>query len=255
LRRRGALTIVGVLSGGSRPRFRLPAAGLPQRVLSDPQSLRTAQMIQATLITLLSWLLGSAEPLPVTLAGSAASMERQHLVALLGGYEFLRRPTDVERAVTAGVLVRLEQTPSLALKYPREAAARPEVKHFAERFAREMHAACGERLVLTSLTRPVTRQPRNAHRLSVHPAGMAMDLRVPRSRACRKWLEGALLALEAGGVLDVTKERSPAHYHVALFPERYLAHVGLSAPRRAEVVAAQPVPPAPATPIQYAAPR
>lgn len=213
-------------------------------------------MLQASLTVLFSWFLGAgAEAVPVSLSGSSESMERQHRVAVEHGYEFLRRSTDLRRALEAGELVELEQTSALALKYPRESAAKPELKHFAEHFAERMMEACGDRLVVTSLARPLTRQPRNAHRLSVHPAGMAMDLRRPRQSACRRWLEAALLDLEEKGVLDVTRERSPAHYHVALFPDRYLAHMGLDARRRAEVVAVRPVPPEATDGIPYASPR
>jgi Family of unknown function (DUF5715) len=213
-------------------------------------------MLQASLTVLLSGFLGAGGlDVPVSLSGSSESMERQHLVAIESGYEFLRRPSDVRRAVEARELVVLEPTAALALKYPREAAARPELKHFVERFALRLHEECGERLVVTSLTRPVTRQPRNAHRLSVHPAGMAMDLRVPRSASCRRWLEAALLELEERRVLDVTRERSPAHYHVALFPDRYLAHMGLNAHLRPHVVATRVAPAPAADGIPHATPR
>lgn len=213
-------------------------------------------MLQASFTVLFSWFLGTgADAVPVSLAGSSESMERQHRVAVEHGYEFLHRSTDLRKALEAGELVELAETPALALKYPREAAARPELKHFLERFAREMMEGCGDRLVVTSLTRPLTRQPRNAHRLSVHPAGMAMDLRVPRRSTCRRWLEAALLDLEEKGVLDVTRERSPAHYHVALFPDRYLAHVGLDGRRRPDVVAARASPTPAADGIPYPTPR
>lgn len=215
-------------------------------------------MLQATLSVLLwvFWGTSAEGSIPVSLAGSAASMERQHRIAVASGYEFLRRPADIRRAVEGGELVPLRQSASLALKYPRESVARPEVRHFLSSFANEMRSSCGERLVVTSLTRPITRQPRNAHRLSVHPAGMAIDLRVPGRSRCRKWLERALLELEAEGVLDVTRERSPAHYHVALFPRPYLAHVGLDAPKRVEVVPEITRPAAPSVAsIPYAAPR
>lgn len=212
-------------------------------------------MIQASLTILFCWLFGAGLDVPVSLAGSAASMERQHQVAVQSGYEFLRRPADVRRAVDAGELIRLRSTEALALKHPDEAVARPEVRHFVEGFARTMRDECGERLVVTSLTRPLTRQPRNAHRLSVHPAGMAMDLRVPRTSRCRRWLEKALLDLEERQLLDVTRERSPAHYHVALFPDRYLAYVGLDGSLRPGVVASGLLPGARSGGIPYSAPR
>jgi Family of unknown function (DUF5715) len=218
-------------------------------------------MLHATLTLLLWWFAGSGgsaaeRPVPVSLAGSAESMERQHRVAVESGYAFLRRPADLRQAVQAGDLVPVAQSEALALKYPRESVTRAEVRHFLGGFAREMRAACGQRLVVTSLTRPVTRQPRNAHPLSVHPAGMAMDLRVPSTRRCRTWLESSLLDLERRGVLDVTREYAPAHYHVALFPDRYLAHVGLDGPRRVQVVLGPGAGTAPAAPaLPWSAPR
>jgi hypothetical protein len=54
---------------------------------------------------------------------------------------------------------------------------------------------------------------------------MAVDLRIPQDAAARQWLEETLLNLEAGSLLDVTRERRPPHYHVAVFPEPYEAYV------------------------------
>jgi len=79
--------------------------------------------------------------------------------------------------------------------------------------------------VVTSLTRPTTAQPVNASDRSVHPTGMALDLRTPRTRSCRVWLEGVLLALERAGVAEATLERFPVHYHVAVYPRQYSAYV------------------------------
>jgi len=101
---------------------------------------------------------------------------------------------------------------------------RPTTATFVRRLAAQYRAACGQPLVVTSLTRPLDEQPRNASPLSVHPTGMAVDLRVPADASCRGWLEDALLGLEAKGVLDVTREHHPPHLHVALFPDRYLAY-------------------------------
>jgi hypothetical protein len=63
-----------------------------------------------------------------------------------------------------------------------------------------------------------------------------VDLRVSRNAACRGWLEETLMAMEAEGLLDGIRERSPPHYHVALFPEAYMAHIApiLEAERSAE---------------------
>ena len=84
----------------------------------------------------------------------------------------------------------------------------------------------GEPLVVTSLTRPTDeRQPRNASDRSVHPTGMALDLRYSGDRRCRAWLERVLVDLERAGVLEATLERRPVHYHVAIFPRQYAAYV------------------------------
>ena len=90
---------------------------------------------------------------------------------------------------------------------------------------------------MTSLTRPVDEQPGNAHDRSVYPTGMAVDLRVPRTQQCRDWLNRGLLSLEAAGVLEATRERSPTHYHVAVFPIQYEQYVErLQSRRRSYVV-------------------
>ena len=102
--------------------------------------------------------------------------------------------------------------------------ALPEARLFIERVSAQYRRACHERLVVTSLTRPLSHQPRNASDRSVHPTGMAIDLRRPHGR-CRAWLESVLLSLEAGGVLEATVERRPPHYHVVVFPKPYAAYV------------------------------
>jgi hypothetical protein len=111
--------------------------------------------------------------------------------------------------------------------------SRDAVKLFVERLARDYRAATGDRLVVTSLTRPVSRQPRNASPLSVHPTGMAVDFRVPKKLAHRRWLERTLLSLENRNVLDATRERHPAHYHVAVFPREYSRYVAALSANRA----------------------
>src|SRR5690606_21547622 len=49
----------------------------------------------------------------------------------------------------------------------------------------------------------------------------AIDLRIPKDPAARRWLEDALVGLERRGLVDVTRERRPPHYHVAIFPGPY----------------------------------
>ena len=79
--------------------------------------------------------------------------------------------------------------------------------------------------MVTSLTRPLSRQPRNASSRSVHPTGMALDVRRSNSRSCRSWLESVLLSLEGSGVLEATRESYPPHYHIAVYPQPYARYV------------------------------
>jgi hypothetical protein len=127
--------------------------------------------------------------------------------------------------------------------------ARREVQTFVQRLSSQYRNACGERLVVTSLTRPEAEQPRNASDRSVHPTGMAIDLRLATNRTCRTWLERVLLDLERARVIEATRERRPAHYHIAVFPRAYADYVSnqsgtrfASATRDGDAVAARPAP-------------
>ena len=160
-----------------------------------------------------------------SLRGSRSSVSRQNYQARRHDYTFIRTPAQVKRFVANGWLVPVRGNANYALHGVSYPYARPEVKLFIERLSKQYRAACGEQLVVTSLTRPTTRQPRNASPLSVHPTGMAMDLRRSWSHSCRRWLESTLLYLEGRGVLEAARERRPPHYHVALFPKQYASYV------------------------------
>lgn len=161
-----------------------------------------------------------------SLTPSRSGLLRQVHQARDHGYTHLRNEREVRDFVDRGLLVRLPGNSDYALKstvpFP---YARPEVKLFVERLSSQYRRACGEKLVVTSLTRPKNRQPRNSSSLSVHPTGMAMDLRVSSRRSCRAWLERALLNLERSAVLEAARERYPPHYHVVLFPHPYVDYL------------------------------
>jgi hypothetical protein len=155
------------------------------------------------------------------LRGSRTSIRHQHEVAKDADLTFLRTPSQIREFVEKERLELVTSTDFLTINKVSSPYARPIVKQFLERLAAQYHAATGEKLVVTSLTRPTSRQPRNASPYSVHPTGIAVDFRVPAQRNDRFWLEATLLMLEGQGVLDVTRERRPPHYHVAVFPEEY----------------------------------
>lgn len=175
---------------------------------------------------LLGWMSVAAPSMAAaqSLRGSKTSVARQHRVAKQHDYTHLKTAKQVRKFVDMGLLVRLPggdyEISGASFPY-----ARPAVKLFVERLSRQYRAATGERLVITSLTRPVNRQPRNASQISVHPTGMAMDIRRSRSAAARRWLEKTLLILEKRGVIEATYERHPPHYHVAVFPTQYEEYV------------------------------
>ncbi len=162
-----------------------------------------------------------------SLLGSHESLLRQNEEAREHDFTYLRTAAEVRDYVQQGLLVRLPGNADYELagdevSFP---YARPEVKTFVERLSSQYREACGERLVVTSLTRPITRQPPNASAISVHPTGMAIDLRRSDSSGCRQWLETVLLDLEGKGVIEATREQYPPHYHVAVFPNPYLQYV------------------------------
>jgi hypothetical protein len=195
------------------------------------------------------------------LRGSRSSMEHQHGIAVGLDYGFIATPSQVKQYVAKGQLEAVRGNTDYQLSGVSFPYARPEVRMFVERLGAQYHEETGDPLVVTSLTRPTTLQPSNASALSVHPAGMAVDLRIPTNAKDRAWLERTLLELEAEGVLDVTREEHPPHFHVAVFPDAYRAHVArldsiaLAAEEAAAAAAAAALaPPVVAAPVAVAAP-
>lgn len=152
-------------------------------------------------------------------------MDRQNEQARAHDFTFLRDGNQVRTFANSGLLVRLPGNTNYTLNAVSYPYARPEVKLFVERLSSQFRSACGEQLVVTSLTRPQSGQPRNASSRSVHPTGMALDIRRHNTPACRRWLERVLLSLEGSHVLEVSLEQRPPHYHIALFPDPYRKYV------------------------------
>jgi hypothetical protein len=155
------------------------------------------------------------------LGGSRASIRHQHEVAEEHDFTFLKTAAQVRDFVEKERLVEVVPNADLLVDKVSFPYTRPIIRTFIERLAAQFRRATGDPLVVTSLTRPLSLQPRNASPFSVHPAGMAVDFRVPQTSEQRAWLEQTLLSLEDRGLLDVTRERHPPHYHVAVFPDEY----------------------------------
>ncbi len=152
-----------------------------------------------------------------TLKGSAASIDKQYRAARAYGYAFVNTAREVQPNVNSRQLVRVSPDRYLEMhdvSYPYAVSG---TKLFLSRLSAQYYSACGEKLTVTSLLRPRDRQPANAVAHSVHPTGMAADLRIPSERKCEVWLERTLLSLERQNVVDVTREHYPPHFHVAVF--------------------------------------
>ena len=157
---------------------------------------------------------------PSELRGSQESVQKMWDFATTHGLAFYRTPRDIEKAVADGRLVPLdgdasyELTRNVGFSY-----ATREAKQFVVSFAPQYLAACGAPLIVTSAARPTTRQPRNSNPYSVHPTGIAVDLRRPPAGPCQTWLRKALAELEEQGYIEATEERRPVHLHVAVLTE------------------------------------
>jgi hypothetical protein len=183
----------------------------------------------------------AAEAASASLRGSRAAMIQQNEVAKAHGLNFYRTSADISAAVERGDLVPLPGNENYDVAdFVRHPFTHPTARLFVERLAADYRAACDQKLVVTSAVRPSNGQPSNAHALSVHPAGMAVDLRVSDRQQCRAWLEDALLGMEEAGVLNGIRERSPPHYHVAIFPEQYEAYAAANPPAAPLVAVQEP---------------
>jgi LysM repeat protein len=183
----------------------------------------SAGVLAAVALTLLLALPSGSEA--QTLRGGTASLDRQNHQADAHGFTRIQTPDQVRQFVAAGYLVPVVPNRDFDVHNVSFPYARPEVRLFIERLASQYRSACGEKLVVTSLTRPTSNQPWNASSRSVHPTGMAVDLRRSHNATCRNWLERTLLTLEAEGLLEAIYERNPPHYHVAVYPQPYATYV------------------------------
>lgn len=202
-----------------------PPSAPSDRMLREPRKSRTAPLAACGCALALLVSLAAEPGAAQSLGGSPASLDLQNRMAQQHDYTYIDTPGRVRHFADQGWLVRVEPDRDFELHAVSFPYARPEVELFIRRLSGQYRRACGERLVVTSLTRPKTRQPRNASNRSVHPTGMAMDLRYSWDGNCRRWLENVLTSLEGQGVLDATLERRPRHYHVALFPGPYASYV------------------------------
>lgn len=151
-----------------------------------------------------------------SLRGSTASVNRAHNTAVARGLHFHRTRITIERGARRGQYVRLTNTSSYRLRGVGIPFLLPTTRAVLAELAARYRRRCGEPLVVTSGMRLTVSRLINSTAKSVHPAGLAFDLRAPRGR-CRAWIRTELLAMERRGLIDATEERFPPHLHVVVY--------------------------------------
>ena len=181
-----------------------------------------------------------------SLRGSPASVDRMYRQARAQELDFFETSSSVRRAYDAGTLVRMSGNSDYQLKNVSQPYVLPATRTFVQRLAEQYHSYCGEKLVITSGTRPQSMRLANSTSKTVHPTGMAVDLRKPTKSRCLSWLRNTLSSLESDGLIEATEERNPPHFHVAVFPEQYTRYVSRNGGtvRLASLTTAAPAEPA-----------
>ncbi len=160
-----------------------------------------------------------------SLRGSPASIDRMYNHARSADLTFYRSSTGVRNAARDGDLVRMTGNADYQLSGVSYPYALGSTRTFVQRLGAQYRSVCGEPLVITSGMRPTSLRLANSTDRSVHPTGMAVDIRKPRGARCLAWLRETLLFLEGQGVIEATEERRPPHFHVAVFPAPYRRYV------------------------------
>lgn len=158
---------------------------------------------------------------PPILKGSSVSLDVQNHQAQKHKLKFHKDNKEIYDSVSKKKLVAVSPSKSLELAGVSLPFALESTRNFLKSFSKAYQSHCQESLVVTSLTRTLNRQPKNASARSVHPTGLAIDLRIPNSQKCKAWLVDSLVYLEEQKVVEATQERNPPHFHLVVFPNAY----------------------------------
>lgn len=183
-------------------------------------------MHRSCLLGILALLWFAPEAQAQSLRGSRASVDGMYRQALSHDLHFYDTAAGVRRAAGRGEFVQLRGNGDYQLASVSHPYVLPATKTFVTRLAAQYRAACGEKLVVTSAIRPRSQRLANGAAKSVHPTGMAVDLRKPTNGRCLSWLRDTLLELDRQNVIEAIEERNPPHFHIAVYPTPYTRYVG-----------------------------
>ncbi|HEY0996641.1 MAG TPA: DUF5715 family protein [Gemmatimonadaceae bacterium] len=150
------------------------------------------------------------------LRGSRPKVQGTYYNTVARGVAFYDAMDEARAAIAAGKFVPLYGNQYYATYRMTLAYATPDARTFVETLAPQFVEHCDEMMVVTSALRPKEKSPRNGSPWTVHPTGIAVDIRKPRNRACWSWLRQRLLDYQAEGVVDATEEFHPPHFHIAV---------------------------------------
>lgn len=188
--------------------------------------MKIARWLSTSLLAVLTLvLLPAGQAGAQSLRGSRASIDRMYRHAVGNGIYFYKTGDGIRNAERRGAFVRLTGNSNYTLSGVSYPLVRPSTATFVERLSAQYRQVCGKKLVVTSAARPKSMRLVNSADRSVHPTGIAVDLRRPRDSRCSTWLRRTLLQLEGAGLVEATEERRPPHFHVAVFPDPYVRYV------------------------------
>ena len=147
---------------------------------------------------------------------SLESIGYQYLYALAHEIPFLETPKAVDEAFARGELMDLRENPNLRFYKVSYYYVKPSTKIWLDKFEFESRPVCGDELWVTSAMRPVNMKLWNSSPISVHPTGMAVDLRIPKRNDCYKWFLSHFDRDKKLGLIDYIIEKVEPNFHVAV---------------------------------------
>lgn len=159
------------------------------------------------------------DPWPSTevslVGGCQTTSEQQFQYALKQNLTPVTTAAEYADRIARGQFVRLEGPHLLVLA--KRPYALPSTVAFMMELSAAYHATgCGQ-VIVKDAVRLVSERPPNGSIHSVHPSGMAVDIRVRYIKpACADWLRMYVRQKEAVGAVDATHELHPEHLHIVV---------------------------------------